>query len=148
MIRGRKLTPHALRVLEGNPQRRPLPPPDPSKKELGTAVRSLNPPEQSIWRKVREECPWLKRADRFLVEAFARSWYQMVVADRKLIKLLQDGDDADPKTLTVTLQILDRARKACAQMMAEMGMTATSRARVLHKGSDEEEDPAAKYFTA
>ena len=72
----------------------------------------------------------------------------MVVADRKLIKLLQDGDDADPKTLTVTLQILDRARKACAQMMAEMGMTATSRARVLHKGSDEEEDPAAKYFTA
>ena len=121
--------------------------PDPSKDPLGTAARNLNRAEQSIWRKVRQECPWLKRADRFLVEAFARSWYQMVVADRKLVDLVI-GDTGDPHLMTILQRMLDHARNSCLRMMAEMGMTATSRARVLDIVSDEEEDPAAKYFSA
>ena len=135
--------------------------PDPSKDPLGPATRNLNRAEQSIWRKVREECPWLKRADRFLVEAFARSWYQMVVADRKLVDLVigaeadpedaegdSEGAEGDTRLMTILQRMLDHARNSCLRMMAEMGMTATSRARVLDIVSDEEEDPAAKYFSA
>ena len=139
MITGRKPTPHALRVLEGNPQRRPMSEPDPSKDPLGTAARSLNRAEQSIWRKVRDECPWLKRADRFLVEAFARSWYQMVVADRKLVDLVigatgdPEGAEGDTRLMTILQRMLDHARNSCLRMMAEMGMTATSRGRVLDR---------------
>ena len=93
------------------------------------------------------ECPWLKRADRFLVEAFARSWYQMVVADRKLVDLVI-GDEGDPHLMMLLQRMLDHARNSCFRMMAEMGMTATSRAWVVDIVSDEEEDPAAKYFSA
>ena len=165
MITGRKPTPHALRVLEGNPQHRPMSEPDPSKAPLGTAARNLNRAEQSIWRKVRQECPWLKRADRFLVEAFARSWYQMVVADRKLVDLVMavagdpEGDDSDPegggeggggdtRLMTILQRMLDHARNSCLRMMAEMGMTATSRGRVLDIASDGVEHPESKYFSA
>ena len=77
----------------------------------------------------------------------------MVVADRKLVDLVigdEDdiGDEPDPQLMTILQRMLDHARNSCLRMMAEMGMTATSRARVLDIVSDEEEDPAAKYFSA
>ena len=82
----------------------------------------------------------------------------MVVADRKLVDLVI-GDESDPELMTIhdegapqlmtiLQRMLDHARNSCLRMMAEMGMTATSRARVLDIVSDEEEDPAAKYFSA
>ena len=78
----------------------------------------------------------------------------MVVADRKLVDLVigaeADPEDAegDTRLMTILQRMLGHARNSCLRMMAEMGMTATSRARVLDIVSDEEEDPAAKYFSA
>ena len=43
--------------------------------------------------------------------------------------------------------MLEQARTACLRMMAEMGATASSRARVKgFGGGDRREDPAERYF--
>ncbi len=78
----------------------------------------------------------------------------MVVADRKLVDLVigatgdPEGDQGDTRLMTILQRMLDHARNSCLRMMAEMGMTATSKGRVLDIVSDEVEDPASKYFSA
>ena len=143
---GRKPKPRALRVLEGNPGRRPLPPPEPSPKPLGRAPKELSDEQRATWQWVSRECPWLRRADRLLVEAFCRSWTQMVVADRRLVELVEGGNDL--KEFAVVQHMLNHARVACLRMMAEMGATVTSRARVTDFGRPEQEDPADRFFTS
>ena len=145
MTRGRKPKPAELRIVEGNPGRRPLPVKDPSEQPLGTAPSELHEIERAAWRRVRRECPWLKRADRMLVEMFCRSWMQMVTADRRLVDAVNSGgDESEMRPLQ---RMLEQARTACLRMMAEMGATASSRARVKGFGDgDRREDPAERYF--
>ena len=144
VTRGRKPKPRELRVVEGNPGKRPLPPPDPSAEPLGNAPRNLSEVERATWARVRRDCPWLRRADRMLVETYCRSWFQMVVADRRLMRAVLA--DRDPSTIAALQKMLDRARDACLRMMAEMGATATSRARVQGGQRMAQDDPASKYF--
>ncbi len=145
MKRGPKPKPLALKVVEGNPGKRRLPPPDPSTAPLGKPPSELTQVERAMWRRVARECPWLRKADRMLVETYCRAWIQMVVADRKLVQAVVV--DADRSTLTPLQRMLDQARNACLRMMAEMGATASSRARVEGFGrTDPSADPAQQYF--
>ncbi len=141
---GRKPKPRELRVIDGNPGRRPLPLPDPSTEPLGRAPQGLSEVERATWARVRRECPWLRKADRMLVETYCRAWFQMVVADRRLVRtVLADGDT---DRIAALQKMLDRARDAALRMMAEMGATATSRARVRGCVSHEADDPAERFF--
>ena len=145
-MRGRKPKPRVLKLLEGNPGKRPLPPPDPSDRLLGRAPQGLTEGERETWRRVARECPWLRRADRALVELFCRSWLQLTVADRRLVTLVVEGGDL--QMMAGLQKMVDHARASCLRMLAEMGATAASRARVLSAGGAVREgDPVArKYF--
>ena len=145
-MRGRKPKPRVLKLLEGNPGKRPLPPPDPSDRLLGRAPHGLTEGERETWRRVARECPWLRRADRALVELFCRSWLQLTVADRRLVTLVVEGGDL--QMIAGLQKMVDHARASCLRMLAEMGATAASRARVLSAGGAVREgDPVArKYF--
>ena len=146
-MRGRKPKLRVVRELEGNPGKRPLPPKDPSEQTLGRAPHGLTEGERETWRRVARECPWLRRADRALVELFCRSWLQLTVADRRLVTLvMQEGD---LQTLAGLQKMADHARAACLRMLAEMGATAASRARVLGgtgASSSQGDALARKYF--
>ena len=98
-----------------------------------------------MWRRVARECPWLRRADRSLVELLCRSWFQMTVADRRLVKLVVDGGGAQIADLE---RLVNHARAACLRMLAELGATATARARVIEPGgASRQGDPLSeKYF--
>ena len=146
-MRGRKPKPRVLKLLEGNPGKRPLPPPDPSDRLLGRAPRGLTEQERETWRQVARECPWLRRADRALVELFCRSWMQLTVADRRLVTLVVKGGDL--QMMAGLQKMVDHARASCLRMLAEMGATAASRARVLGgtgASSSQGDDLARKYF--
>ena len=146
-MRGRKPKLRVVRELEGNPGKRPLPPKDPSDQALGRAPQGLTEGERATWRRVARDCPWLRRADRALVELFCRSWLQLTVADRRLVTLvMQEGD---LQTLAGLQKMVDHARAACLRMLAEMGATAASRARVLGgTGASQGDDLARKYFAS
>ena len=96
--------------------------------------------------RVRSHAPKPRRADRALVEVFCRSWLQLTVADRRLVTLVVEGGDL--QTIAGLQKMVDHARASCLRMLAEMGATAASRARVLSAGGgDREGDPVArKYF--
>ena len=145
-MRGRKPKLRVVRELEGNPGKRPLPPKDPSEQALGRAPHGLTEGERETWRRVARECPWLRRADRALVELFCRSWLQLTVADRRLVTLVVEGGDL--QMIAGLQKMVDHARASCLRMLAEMGATAASRARVLSAGGAVREgDPVArKYF--
>ena len=146
-MRGRKPKPRVVKLLEGNPGKRPLPPPDPSDQALGRSPPGLTEQERATWRRMARDCPWLRRADRTLVELFCRSWMQLTVADRRLVKLVVEGGDL--QTIAGLQKMVDHARASCLRMLAEMGATAASRARVLGgtgASSSQGDDLARKYF--
>ena len=144
-MRGRKPKLRVVRELEGNPGKRPLPPKDPSDQALGRAPQGLTSEERETWRRVARECPWLRRADRALVELFSRSWLQLTVADRRLVTLVVKGGDLH--ALDGLQRMVNQARASCLRMLAEMGATATSRARVGAGDDGTRDDLAArKYF--
>ena len=143
-MRGAKPKPLELKVVDGNPGRRPLPGPDPSVNPLGYAPRGFTKEQRRAWNQVRRECSWLREADRMLVESFCRAWEQMVVVGPELTAAVLA--EADPRRITALQRVVDRARDACLRMMAEMGATATSRARVRKQGEKPGKDPAERYF--
>ena len=146
-MRGRKPKLRVVRELEGNPGKRPLPPPDPSDQALGRAPQGLTEQERATWRRVVRECPWLRRADRALVELFCRSWLQLTVADRRLVTLVVEGGDL--QMMAGLQKMVDHARASCLRMLAELGATAASRARVVGAGDDgARDDLARKYFAS
>ena len=143
-MRGRKPKLRVVRELEGNPGKRPLPPKDPSDQALGRAPQGLTEGERATWRRVARDCPWLRRADRVLVELFCRTWLQLTVADRRLVKLVAEGGGGPLADLE---KLVSHARASCLRMLAEMGATAASRARVVGEGDDgARDDLARKYF--
>ena len=136
--------PRALRLLEGNPGRRPLPPPDPSTAPLGFPPPRFAGVRRLAWLRVKRECPWLRRGDRMLVETFCRSWVLMVTADDKLLDAVERGA---PEKETRHLQsIVDKSRAACLLMFGKMGATAESRARMVGTDESHEETPAEAFF--
>ncbi len=145
-MRGRKPKLRVVRELEGNPGKRPLPPQDPSDQALGRVPQGLTEGERATWRRVARECPWLRRADRALVELFCRTWLQLTVADRRLVKLVAEGGGGPLADLE---KLVSHARASCLRMLAEMGATAASRARVLGgtgASSSQGDALARKYF--
>ena len=85
--------------------------------------------------------------DRALVELFCRSWMQLTVADRRLVKLVVEGGDL--QMIAGLQKMVDQARASCLRMLAEMGATAATRARVLSGtgvSAGPRDDLARKYF--
>lgn len=158
--RGRKPTPNLVKLMDNNPGKRPIPEVfELSTEPLGLAPDGTPDPERDIWNTIRRECPWLRRADRLLVQDFCRSWILKRAAEVRLTQLLQhsvrltgvqlDPDEhavpialseGDDKMLNTLNRMVSTYRHACQTIMSEIGLTPTSRtslAAILDRGETE-----------
>lgn len=135
-MRGRKPTPVAMRVLHGNPGRRPL-----RNARPGTALDTPDVPDfldgeaRAEWNRTlaeHEGTGLLTRADRALLAAYCVMWSRFVAAERHVTE--HGPIVAAPRTATpmpnphlkVSRDALDRLLK----IAGELGLSPVSRARL------------------
>ena len=128
MKRGRKPTPTALKVLNGNPGHRPLPKNEPQVAEpLGDAPADWNPKGKILWHEIANIIPAgvATRADRIVFEVLVR-----LVAEVR----------ADSSAMSPALASQIRACAGC------FGLTPADRARLSVPPPRKPDDPTAEFF--
>ena len=149
MVTGRKPKPRELRLVEGNPGKRPLPPPDPSQHPLGRVPPGLSEQHRKLWNRVKRELPWLKRGDRLVVELLVRTLVQLHVSDAAFFKALRGSDDAGPDLSAAEFyrRAINNARNDARKLLSEVGGTAAVRTRLLLNPDSPVTDPVDdEYF--
>jgi len=145
MTRGRKPTPRSLRVLRGNPGKRPLPPRARTAPHVPTCPAELSDEAKKEWRRLTKELAaagLLTRMDRealaLLCAAYAR-WVEAEAAIRKygLVIKSPSGFPMQSPYLAIANKALDQVRL----LLAEFGMSPSSRTRVQVAPQKDEDDP-------
>jgi len=158
-MKGRKPKPSHLRVVTGNPGKRPL-----NAREPQPAARLPEcPPEltddgKDEWGRISVElynCGLLAGVDRAALGAYCQAYGRWVQAERALAKMAAN----DPLTGGLLIKttngnaiqnpLVGIANKAMADMVryaVEFGMTPSARSRIEALAPIEASDPAAKYF--
>lgn len=138
MTRGRKPTPTVLKVLKGNPGKRPLPVDEPKPtvpRILPAAPATLGPVGAEAWTKTGEtllRSKILTEADLAILEQYAwqyQVWSEAVETLKKTGLVYVPKGSSYPQ-VNPFKSIADKASKACASLLAELGMTPVSRGRV------------------
>ena len=157
-MRGRKPKPTHLKLVTGNPGRRPM-----NKAEAKPAPNLPSPPPELSddakveWGRVSEELynlGLLTRIDRAGLAAYCQAYGRWITAERVIAEMAA-RDRATSGLLVKTTNgnaiqnpLVGTANKAMSDMMryaAEFGMTPSARSRINAEGKHEE-DPAARYF--
>ncbi len=135
-MRGRKPKPTVLKILEGNPGRRPLNEREPqAPAEVPECPDFLDDEARAEWFRmapVLEEMGVLTPADRAALAAYCTAYSRWVTAERQVQRLgtivkspLKNFPMKSPY-LTVADQALETMRK----FMVEFGLTPSSRSRI------------------
>lgn len=127
--------PTALRVIEGNPGKRPLPPNEPKPMVAAPSCpKHLKPKAKAEWRRISKQLlklGLLTQVDRAVLAAYCQSWARWVEAEEEVAKR---GDVvATTKGNWIQnpyLSVANKAREAMTKLAAEFGMTPSSRTRV------------------
>lgn len=134
-MRGRKPKPTHLKLLEGNPGRRPLNGAEPRPASgTPTCPAHLTPTGKAEWKRLAVELQAigiLTRIDRAVLAGYCQSWGRWVEAERKLQEtppLLKTP--AGYIQLSPWLTIANRERELMLRYMAELGLTPSSRTRL------------------
>jgi phage terminase small subunit len=111
MIAGQRPKPARLRVVQGNPGKRPINAGEPQSEPLTGPPKDMSAQHKAIWRQLVQAAPphVLKQADRFLVELTV-----LLLAQARA-----SGADVSPGIATQLRQCL-----------AEMGMSPSARSRL------------------
>jgi len=144
--RGPKPKPNVIKLADGNPGRRPLGPEDPCVDPLGLAPQGMQQSERDVWNIVRRECPWLKRADRLLVQDFCRVWVIKRGAETRLIALMIAS--TDHQMISALERTAVRFGERSTKIMGELGLTPTTRATLsaLLEKPKEQTNPKERFF--
>lgn len=144
-MRGRKPLPTRLKLVTGNPGNRPLnlaePRPD---VDLPDMPRHLVGEAAKEWKRISRELVklgLLTRIDRAALSLYCTQWARHVAAERQIARLhelmLEDPEaglvDRTPqgyRIQSVWLQISNKAFENCVKILAEFGMSPSSRSRV------------------
>ena len=142
--------PTALKIVEGNPGKRPL-----NKKEPKPRGNLYDPPEwltetqRTGWEYAIESAPYglLKRVDRSTLTA----WVVAEDLHRQAAEKLNNGALLIKTTNGNAIQspylaIVNRQAMIMLKAASEMGFTPASRSRVEVEGEDDGEEGAAKFF--
>ena len=158
-IPGKKPTPTKLKMLRGNPGRRPLlkhePRPTPG---APPAPDWLDPLSRQTWDRIVPELEAigiLTQVDAFVLEAFCvcyAHWVELEQAVAKIGPVYQPSNKKGSKYLqqvphvTIALKYLDEARA----FAAELGLSPSSRARIglpsPRTETDESNDRLEEFF--
>lgn len=144
-VAGRPRKPTALRELQGNPGKRPLPTHEPKpRRELPKPPTHLNTAARREWKRVSGELyemGLLTVVDRAALAAYCVVYARWEEAEKKLavdgyVVMTPNGYPVQ----SAWLQISNKALQQMAKFQSEFGMTPASRAKVTAVG-EEEEDP-------
>ena len=135
-MRGRKPKPTSIRLLEGNPGRRPLNDREPDAPEgVPDCPDYLDDVAKAEWFRtaaVLSEMGLLSRADRTALAAYCVAYARWVEAEAQvkrygtIVKSPEKGFPMKSPYLTVADQALETMRK----LMVEFGLTPSSRSRI------------------
>lgn len=144
--------PTKLKILQGNPGKRPLNASEPQfSPDSGYCPRWLSDEAKAEWRRVVPElaaCGLLTVVDRAALEAYCESYAQW----KEAMEALRDSG-LTFKTESGYVQqrpevaIANSALKAMRAFMTEFGMTPSSRSRVHVPGKGEEADPFEEFLS-
>lgn len=136
-MRGRKPTPTALKILRGNPGKRPL-----NAQEATPCAADLVPPDwltdiaQSEWA---DKAPMLQRLGLLTeadVDAFAMycaTFARWKEAEQKVLQsglLIKSGSNNGIPVVNPYLSIANKAQRDATKLLVEFGLTPSARARV------------------
>jgi len=152
MTRGhRRPTPTKLKLLRGNPGRRPLPENEPQiPAGIPEMPKHLNRIAKQEWRRIMPELArvgLLTRIDGTALAAYCDCYAQWAEACRKLRKtgMLVRGTKGDP-IINPLLKIANQAVDRMRMYLIEFGMTPASRSKTKAAPKPEERGDAEAYF--
>jgi P27 family predicted phage terminase small subunit len=141
---GTKPTPTALRVVRGNPGKRPMPADPQVAAKLPSAPRHLTKEARAEWRRAGralESAGLIATIDRALFEAYCTAYGRMVEAEKKIAEFgLTDTTPNGMIVKSAWLQIADRAIAQLAKLAPEFGMSPSARTRVAPAQSEASAD--------
>ncbi|MBI2855089.1 MAG: phage terminase small subunit P27 family [Chloroflexi bacterium] len=143
--RGPAPKPDRIRVLEGNPSKRPLRGDSPRPKGIPTCPSWLSPEAKQEWRRVAPELArlgLLTRLDRTALACYCTcySWWrsaQETICSQGALYVTSKGQ----LRTRPEVEIAKQAAESMRDFAAEFGLTPTSRSRLLIPPSEEEIDP-------
>lgn len=155
-MKGRKPTPSHLKLVKGNPGKRPLNISEPRpRRERPSAPAHISDKARETWGYVSgllDEIGVLTKIDALALEVLCEAYADYLAAR---VDLKGFGSNYY-MTVNQTGGVMHRAHPAVAVMqdadrrikawLAEFGMTPSARTRVKGETGDEEKDPAAAYF--
>jgi P27 family predicted phage terminase small subunit len=148
---GRKLRPIPLRVIEGNPARRPIPVVPTPAVVRPDPPRFLDQTARAEWRRIVPELEalgLLSRLDRAALAAYCVCYGRWARAERELRKVaavmttLRTGHQQPSPWIAIS----NGALKLMIKYLSEFGLSPASRARLATPQPGAPRDPAEKYF--
>lgn len=156
---GRKAKPTHLKLVTGNPGRRPLPkreaqPP----RTLPIAPPELNSDALVEWSRVSGDLHGsglLAGVDRAALAAYCQAYGRWMQAERAITRMAEKDQLTGGLMIKTTNgnavqnPLVGTANKAMSDMVryaAEFGMTPSARSRINAEGKKDAEDPVAAYF--
>jgi P27 family predicted phage terminase small subunit len=132
-MRGRKPIPNSIKILTGNPGKRPIMEgPEPG--GIPTCPDHLSDEARAEWNRVAPEllaCGLLTSVDRAALAAYCTAWSRWVQAEKKL---LETGPIIKAKSgypmMNPYLVVANAAMKQMKELLVEFGMSPSSRRRV------------------
>ena len=142
-MKGRKPKPTVLKVISGNPGKRPLPKHEPQPKpDCPEPPDNLSPAALEEWDRVVPllyQLGLLSGLDRAALVAYCVAWGRWMDAEDALLK--SGAVVMSPNGFPVPspfLAVANRAMKQIKEFLAEFGMSPSSRTRVTVSGSQKE----------
>ncbi len=130
MKRGQKPTPKALRLLRGNPSKRPISQSEPDGVgDLWRPPSYMNAAQRRVWDSVIGRAPWLTGTDTEIVEAFVNA---VVEYRRAVVEVQKGGQVVETKQgnaiVNPYLGIQNRQADLVRKFGGELGLSPASRA--------------------
>jgi P27 family predicted phage terminase small subunit len=136
-MRGRKPQPTALRILRGNPGRRPIPTTEPAPPPMGSDAPPdfLTPEAQTEWARIApllRQVGVLTETDRAALVAYCDAWATWKEATAKIRQfgMVLKVKDGQIPVVSPYVKIAHDALTHMKALLIEFGMTPSSRARV------------------
>jgi len=135
MRTGRPRTPTALKILRGNPGKRPLPVDEPTPEpRIPPCPHALDKVARAEWRRIASEVRGLRfvtALDRAALAVYCQSWSEWVRAQEGLAKhgLLVKTPNGYP-IQSPLVSIANRAAKQMLEAAGTLGLTPSARARL------------------
>lgn len=153
-MRGRKPEPAALKLVRGNPGKRPIKHTDDATPCSGVppAPEWLTPAARKYWESIApdlERAGLLKDLDRTALEGLCDAYARWREASEMLAKtsMIVKASTSGYLMPNPLIAIANTAFGQVRAMLAEFGMTPSSRSRVqTSDGNKEPESPTKKYF--